>query len=54
MNKLGSAGSPATGSLLTADPVSEHQALTEAAHAAERKALTVLRECIDSQRYDGA
>jgi ubiquinol-cytochrome c reductase cytochrome b subunit len=39
---------------LTADPVSEHQALTEAAHAAERKALTALRECIDSQRYDGA
>jgi ubiquinol-cytochrome c reductase cytochrome b subunit len=54
MNKLGSAGSPATGSLLTADPVSEHQALTEAAHAAERKALTALRECIDSQRYGGA
>jgi quinol-cytochrome oxidoreductase complex cytochrome b subunit len=33
-----------TGSLLTADPISEHEALTEAAHASERKALTALRE----------
>jgi ubiquinol-cytochrome c reductase cytochrome b subunit len=44
MNKLGSAGAPGTGSFLTADPVSEHEAITEAAHAAERKALTALRE----------
>jgi ubiquinol-cytochrome c reductase cytochrome b subunit len=29
---------------LTADPISEHDALTEAAHAAERRALTALRE----------
>ena len=44
MNKLGSAGAPGTGSFLFADPVSEHEALTEASHAAERKALTALRE----------
>jgi ubiquinol-cytochrome c reductase cytochrome b subunit len=44
MNKLGSAGAPGTGSFLFADPISEHEALTEASHAAERKALTALRE----------
>jgi hypothetical protein len=44
MNKLGSAGSPGTGSLLTADPIAEHEALVEAEHASERKALTALRE----------
>jgi ubiquinol-cytochrome c reductase cytochrome b subunit len=44
MNKLGSAGAPGTGSFLTADPISEHEALTEAAHASERRALTALRE----------
>jgi ubiquinol-cytochrome c reductase cytochrome b subunit len=44
MNKLGSAGSPGTGSFLTADPISEHEAITEAEHASERKALTALRE----------
>ena len=44
MNKLGSAGAPGTGSFLFADPVSEDEALTEASHAAERQALTALRE----------
>jgi ubiquinol-cytochrome c reductase cytochrome b subunit len=44
MNKLGSAGVPGSGSFLSADPISEHEALAEAAHAAERKALTALRE----------
>ena len=44
MNKLGSAGAPGTGGFLAADPSSEHEALTEAAHASERKALTALRE----------
>ncbi|MCV7303053.1 cytochrome bc complex cytochrome b subunit [Mycobacterium barrassiae] len=44
MNKLGSAGAPGSGSFLTADPLSEHEALAEAAHSAERKALTALRE----------
>jgi ubiquinol-cytochrome c reductase cytochrome b subunit len=47
MNKLGSAGAPGSGSFLTADPVSENEALTEAAHASERKALTALREYQD-------
>lgn len=44
MNKLGSAGAPGRGSFLFADPVSEDTALTEAAHAAEQRALTALRE----------
>jgi ubiquinol-cytochrome c reductase cytochrome b subunit len=44
MNKLGSAGEPGSGSFLFADPIEEHEALTEASHAAERKALTALRE----------
>jgi ubiquinol-cytochrome c reductase cytochrome b subunit len=47
MNMLGSAGAPGTGSFLTADPISEHDALTEAAHTSERKALTALREYQD-------
>ena len=50
MNKLGSAGAPVSGSFLTADPVSEKDALTEAAHAAERKALTALR----TYQHDGS
>ncbi len=44
MNKLGSAGAPGIGSFLCADPVEQHEALAEAEHAAERKALTALRE----------
>jgi len=44
MNKLGSAGSPGSGSFLFADPASEATALSEAAHAAEHRALTALRE----------
>ncbi|WP_343602284.1 cytochrome bc complex cytochrome b subunit [Mycobacterium sp.] len=48
MNKLGSAGSPGSGSLLSADPVSEDAALREAAHAGEQRALTALRERQDS------
>jgi ubiquinol-cytochrome c reductase cytochrome b subunit len=44
MNKLGSAGEPGTGSFLVADPASEQEALTEATHAQERRALTALRE----------
>ena len=44
MNKLGAAGSPGSGSFLRADPVEQHDALAEAEHAAERKALTALRE----------
>ena len=44
MNKLGSGGSSGIGSFLSADPAAEHEALTEAAHASERRALTALRE----------
>lgn len=44
MNKLGSAGAPGTGGFLKGDPMSEHEAITEAAHAAEHRALTALRE----------
>lgn len=44
MNKLGSGGEPGSGSFLFPDPISEHEALEAAAHAAERKALTALRE----------
>ncbi|MCX2713962.1 cytochrome b [Mycolicibacterium sp. J2] len=48
MNKLGSGGAPGSGSFLFPDPVEQHDALTEAAHAAEHKALTALRERQDS------
>jgi ubiquinol-cytochrome c reductase cytochrome b subunit len=44
MNKLGSAGSPGIGSFLLADPATEHDALADAGHAAERRAITALKE----------
>ena len=44
MNKLGSGGAPGIGSFLKADPASERDALVEAAHASEQRALTALRE----------
>jgi ubiquinol-cytochrome c reductase cytochrome b subunit len=44
MNKLGSAGSPGSGSFLFADPASEDAALREAAHGSEQRALIALRE----------
>ena len=44
MNKLGSAGTPGSGSFLFADPASEDAALREAAHSSEQRALTALRE----------
>jgi ubiquinol-cytochrome c reductase cytochrome b subunit len=43
MNKLGSGGSPGSGSFLHADPADEDAALTGAHHASERRALTALR-----------
>jgi ubiquinol-cytochrome c reductase cytochrome b subunit len=43
MNKLGAAGVPGAGGLLTADPASERELLTEAEHARDRRALTALR-----------
>ena len=44
MNKLGSAGKPGTGSLLSADPPAEQRALVEAAAASEHRALAALAE----------
>jgi ubiquinol-cytochrome c reductase cytochrome b subunit len=56
MNKLGSAGSPGTGSFLTADPASEDELLTQYEHAHEQRALTALREhqeSINGEQPDG-
>ncbi len=47
MNKLGSAGSPGTGSFLFADSAAEQAALADAEHAAEHKALTAVKEYQD-------
>ncbi len=44
MNRLGSAGSPGSGSLLRADPPAEDAALREAQHAGEQRAMIALRE----------
>jgi ubiquinol-cytochrome c reductase cytochrome b subunit len=44
LNKLGYAGSPGAGSFLSPDPIEEHEALVEAEHAGERRAITALRE----------
>src|SRR5581483_2683331 len=44
MNKLGSGGSPGSGSFLFADPAAEDAALAEANHAVEQRALTALRD----------
>jgi ubiquinol-cytochrome c reductase cytochrome b subunit len=49
MNKLGSAGAPGSGSFLFADPESEHDALAEAAHASEQRALTAVKEYQDDE-----
>jgi len=48
MNQLGSAGTPGSGSFLFADPPAEDAALREAAHVAEQRALTALREHQDT------
>jgi ubiquinol-cytochrome c reductase cytochrome b subunit len=52
MNKLGSAGSPGSGSFLFADPPAEHAALSQAAHAGEQRALTALREHQDRDDHE--
>ena len=54
MNKLGSGGSPGSGSFLFADPASEDAALSEAHHAAEHRALTALREHQDGSNGNGS
>ncbi|OBI22733.1 menaquinol-cytochrome C reductase [Mycobacterium sp. E2327] len=48
MNKLGSAGTPGSGSFLFADPASEDAALRGAAHTGEQRSLTALREYQES------
>jgi ubiquinol-cytochrome c reductase cytochrome b subunit len=53
MNKLGSGGAPGSGSFLYPDPVAEDQALAEAAHASEHKALTALKEYQDRTHGNG-
>ncbi|BCI80688.1 ubiquinol-cytochrome c reductase cytochrome b subunit [Mycolicibacterium sp. TY66] len=54
MNKLGSAGSPGTGSFLFADSAVEQAALADAEHAAEHKALTALKEYQDEISPNGS
>ncbi|TQR82220.1 cytochrome bc complex cytochrome b subunit, partial [Mycobacterium hodleri] len=44
MNKLGSAGAPGTGNFLYPDPEGEQTALVDAAHAAEHRAITALKQ----------
>jgi ubiquinol-cytochrome c reductase cytochrome b subunit len=44
MNKLGLGGAPGTGGFLSADPISQHEALAVAEHEAEHRALTAVRE----------
>jgi ubiquinol-cytochrome c reductase cytochrome b subunit len=44
MNKLGAGGQPGSGSFLRADPTEQSEALVEAEHAAEHKALVAVRE----------
>ncbi len=54
MNKLGSAGEPGSGSFLFPDPIEEHEALAEAAHAAEHKAIAVLSEYQGTEGTNGS
>jgi ubiquinol-cytochrome c reductase cytochrome b subunit len=49
MNKLGSGGATGSGSFLFADPVSESDALAEAAHATEHKGIVALKEYQDEE-----
>ena len=50
MNKLGSGGATGSGSFLIADSVTESEALAEAAHASEHRALTALKEYQDGEQ----
>src|SRR6478672_13072953 len=54
MNKLGSAGKPGSGSLVTADPVEESLALEHALHHGEHEQLTMLREYQDRAHGNGS
>lgn len=48
MNKLGSAGKPGSGSLLTADPIEESEALKAAEHQNEHEQLAILKAYQDT------
>ncbi|QCQ93876.1 cytochrome bc1 complex cytochrome b subunit [Rhodococcus sp. SGAir0479] len=54
MNKLGSAGKPGSGSLLSPDPVEQSHALESADHAAEHEQLRILTEYQDRSRGNGS
>ena len=51
MNKLGSGGKPGRGSFLNADPAVQDAALNEAAHGAEQRALTALKDYQEHEPY---
>jgi ubiquinol-cytochrome c reductase cytochrome b subunit len=53
MNQLGSSGAPGRGSFLTADPVSESEALTAAEHESEHHALEAIRK-IQEENANGS
>lgn len=53
MNQLGSAGKPGAGSLLTADPTDEHEALEHAEHEAHLAHARALRELQERNRNGG-
>jgi ubiquinol-cytochrome c reductase cytochrome b subunit len=54
MNKLGSGGSPGSGSFLFADPPAEDRSNAEIAHASKQRALAVLRDRQDDTATNGS
>jgi ubiquinol-cytochrome c reductase cytochrome b subunit len=54
MNKLGSGGSPGSGSFLFADPPVENQSNAEIAHASKQRALAALRDRQDDTATNGS
>ena len=54
MNKLGSGGSPGSGSFLFADPLAENRSNAEVAHASMQRALAALRDRQDGTPTNGS
>ena len=54
MNKLGSGGSPGSGSFLFADPAAEDRSNAEITHASKQRALAALRDRQDDTATNGA
>lgn len=54
MNKLGSGGSPGSGSFLFADPLAENRSNAEVAHASKQRALAALRDRQDDTATNGS